>query len=123
MKSLIFVLIFSLFLLPVCLLFGQKQVYSTKQVLMFSATWCGPCQQMKNNVWNDRTVQDTLVKNNYKYFYIDVDVYKRITKNYKIRAYPTIVIIEYVDGKWLEKDRITGGMNSTNLKKWLINNK
>jgi len=72
-------------------------------ILYFSATWCGPCVQIKPKF-------EKLVKSmgdRINVAYIDVDSDTR-TSLYSIRSIPTFVFIK--DGK--EVDRMVGGNTS-----------
>lgn len=60
---------------------------ATLQVLVFTATWCGPCQRDKPAVarLNNRGVSVTSV---------DVDQRSDLVRKYRIQSIPTYVILE-----------------------------
>lgn len=72
-------------------------------ILYFSATWCGPCVQIKPKF--EKLVDSMGDRINVAY--IDVDSDPR-TSLYSIRSIPTFVFIK--DGK--EVDRMVGGNTS-----------
>lgn len=67
------------------------------KILAFTAKWCGPCQNMKMNVLGD--FDPTVV------IQYDIDVHDEMTKQYKINAIPTFVVLNE-DGA--EIDRFQG---------------
>jgi thiol-disulfide isomerase/thioredoxin len=82
-----------------------KQTSSKKDskyiVYHFGATWCPPCRQMIKLVWKDKEVIDELNKHDAKLITLDADKkeHKKYFKYYKIRSYPTIVILNRGDLK------------------------
>jgi thioredoxin 1 len=64
-----------------------------KQILYFSATWCGPCKNFKpimESVSNSIPVQ-----------FIDVDQNPTLAAQYNIRSIPTLVFLK--DGQEINK--------------------
>jgi thioredoxin len=64
-----------------------------KQILYFSATWCGPCKNFKpimESVSNSIPVQ-----------FIDVDQNPTLSAQYSIRSIPTLVFLK--DGQEINK--------------------
>ena len=58
-----------------------------KQVLKFSATWCGPCKSLSNIIKNV-DFKDVELKE------IDIDENADEAKKYGIRGVPTMVLLE-----------------------------
>ena len=58
-----------------------------KQLLKFSATWCGPCKSLANNFKHVTLGDVELVS-------IDVDEQVDKAKEYNIRGVPTMVLLE-----------------------------
>jgi thioredoxin 1 len=72
---------------------------------MFTATWCGPCKQMKPRL-------KELEGAGYIVYFVDVDDSKEAAKDFNVSSMPTTVVME--NGKELDrfigivsKDRIT----------------
>ena len=42
-------------------------------MIIFSASWCGPCNQMKKNVWNLDDFMAYLPGYDFEAFYMDID--------------------------------------------------
>ena len=82
-----------------------KQAVSQKKPLLidFETTWCGPCKQMDQRVYNaDLVVEKSL---NIKAVKVDGDESRDLVKQFHVNAYPTIILIG-TDGK--EMRRLVG---------------
>lgn len=81
-----------------------------KKVLMFSATWCGPCQRTKP-AFNDfkestKDVEAVLV---------DVDEQAHLAEKYNVRAVPTFVLLN----NEVEVARMSGGATVEKIKSFV----
>lgn len=76
-------------------------------LLMFSASWCGPCNRMKKEVFTQGVVKRVL--DNWTAIYVDGDKNHDLMDKYKAEAYPTFVVLS-PDGK--ELGRFVGGMGA-----------
>ena len=63
------------------------------KLLVFSATWCGPCKAFKPTLL--QLDQDRLS-------YIDIDELPEIREDYNVKSVPTIVLVDE-DGEELER--------------------
>lgn len=81
-----------------------------KKVLMFSASWCGPCKAAKP-VFNQlkESVQHV------DFQVIDIDENQKLATDYNISGVPTFVVLENDQ----EVQRIVGGANVNKLKEIL----
>ena len=79
-----------------------------KEVLKFSAAWCGPCQALSMTIkgLEDNTVKITEV---------DIDDNLDMAAQYNVRSVPTLVMLE--DGA--EVKRATGALPVAKLKEFL----
>ena len=79
----------------------SSKKYSKYIVYHLGAHWCRPCQQMIKLVWQDKEVIRELEKHDAKLLILDADKqeHKKYFKYYKIRSYPTIVILNRGDLK------------------------
>ena len=79
-----------------------------KQILYFSASWCGPCKTL-SPIMNQLHSEGVSIRK------IDVDHDSIISQNYSIRNVPTLVL---VDNRGTELKRITGANSKENIKNW-----
>lgn len=70
-----------------------------KKVIMFSASWCGPCR-MSKPVFN--TLKET--KTSYQYEIVDIDENSVMAANFNVTAVPTFVVMDGDN----EIDRVVG---------------
>lgn len=64
-----------------------------KPVLVrITATWCGPCQQMKQLTYTDARVV-SLVNANFVPLMIDADQQPELVSSFKVEAYPTTIVM------------------------------
>ncbi len=75
-------------------------------IKFFSATWCGPCQQMKPHM-------ERLAKSGYPVEFVDVDESPTLAESAEVRGVPTTAI--YENGVLVE--RVVGYEDVDRLKK------
>ena len=71
----------------------DEAIQSGKPMLVrITASWCGPCQQMKQLTFTDsRVVQ--LVRSNFVPLLIDADANPDLVTGFRIEAYPTTLVV------------------------------
>ena len=74
-----------------------------KQILYFTASWCGPCRQLG-------PIMESL-NGQINYRKLDVDNEQDLAVKYKIRSVPTLVLVE----NGVEKNRIVGVQQSPEI--------
>ena len=79
-----------------------------KEVLKFSATWCGPCQALSMTLKN---IDDLGIEVKE----IDIDDQLDLAAQYNIRSVPTLIVLQ--DGS--EVRRKTGTLNATQIKEFI----
>jgi thioredoxin 1 len=80
-----------------------------KKVYKFSATWCPPCKRLSENLRNiESPIQIEEID-------IDLDENKELSRKFKIRGIPTMVI---VDGD-VELKRKSGPMSAKEYLEWV----
>ena len=78
-----------------------------KQLKIYSATWCGPCQMLKKTISaNDLGISVTTV---------DVDAWKEEAKADQVRSVPTLILLE----NGVEVKRATGAKTLDQLKEFI----
>lgn len=84
--------------------------------LYFTASWCGPCQEMRRTTWADAGVERALQA--YVPVKIDVDEHPELVQRYRVEAFPTFVVQPpEVDAKPTRS--IEGAMMPTEFLRWL----
>ena len=59
-------------------------------LLYFTATWCGPCQQMRRTTWSDAGVERALQA--YVPVKVDIDQRADLAAQYRVQAVPSMII-------------------------------
>ncbi len=77
------------------------------KLLVFSASWCGPCKAFKPTL--QKLDQDRLE-------YIDIDEMPEIREDYEVQSVPTVILVDE-DGE--EIQRLVGGQPLSILQKLL----
>jgi len=75
-----------------------------KQVLYFSAPWCGPCRTFK-------PVMESL-QSEMSITFIDVDSSPQTAQQYNVRSVPTVLVIE----NGVEKRRLIGAKSKDEIR-------
>lgn len=78
-------------------------LFAEKLLTVFTANWCGPCQQFKQDI-----LKDPGITAQYKVELIDIDTHENLVQDKKIKVFPTFIISEYQDDKEVEISRMTG---------------
>ena len=81
---------------------GDKPMF-----VVFSATWCGPCQSMVKNIYPQDPVREKLKE--WIPVYIDVDKYEEIATRYRANQLPTLV---YLNADLTEINRTIGAVST-----------
>lgn len=79
-----------------------------KEVLKFSASWCGPCQALSTTIKGLTDLSVTVKE-------VDIDDNLDLAAEYGIRSVPTMVMLE--NGK--EIKRVTGAQPAAKVKEFL----
>lgn len=84
------------------------------ELLIFTASWCGPCRQVKEDLKSDASIVE-----GYEWGYIDIDDEKELAKLHDIKSVPTFLILE---GNTVVARQV-GYHGPEKLKNWLQRNK
>jgi thioredoxin-related protein len=63
-------------------------------ILVFSASWCGPCQSMKKDVYPSSVVQPLQDKFNWAYLDIDDESNSKLAEGFKVETIPNIFFLD-----------------------------
>lgn len=84
------------------------------ELLIFTASWCGPCQNLKADLKKDPSIVA-----GYEWGYIDFDAEKELVQLYGVKTVPSFFILE---GNRVVRQQ-TGYRGPEQLKRWLRENK
>lgn len=80
-------------------------------LILVTATWCSPCQQLKVKMYKNRE----LIKKGYRFSLVDYDVNHEMAKKLMTSSsVPQLIIIKKVDGKWYKFVKV-GNVSETTL--------
>ena len=71
-------------------------------ILVFSASWCGPCQEMKKEVYPSAAVKPFHDKFNWAYLDIDVDANLKLFESHKLESVPHLLFLD-ASGKTIDQ--------------------
>lgn len=98
----------------------QAAVTQSKPMLiMFTASWCGPCQRMKSTTLSEPSVEKA-IEESFVPVMIDTDANPTVTRKFGITAMPTMVVVHPVTEK---VDQVRGSMGRTEFMAFLNRNK
>jgi thiol:disulfide interchange protein len=80
----------------------------------FSATWCGPCQQMKRTTWAKESVARAMQK--FVPVKIDIDAQRALAEQYGINGIPAFFVLS--DSGQVVR-QATGGMSPEEMIAWM----
>ena len=92
-----------------------------RSLLIFTASWCPPCQKMKKESWSNPTIKKVIKKHDYTMYWLDVDkVYNRAyMKAWKVKTIPKIIMVRTYKKKYFQEIKRSGYKNTKDLQKWL----
>ena len=82
---------------------------SKKTLLKFYGEWCNPCKSLDGVIKNVNLSQ-------VEYENIDISQAPDVTAHYRVRAVPTMILLDEEDN---EIKRFVGTMNAEALTKWI----
>ena len=100
---------------------GVKAANETKKpmLMLFTADWCPPCQQLKADVWTDEDAAKRLQE---QFTLVKIDLTEQggesgeVAATYNVRSIPTIIVFG-TDGKQVAKR--SGGGDKESIMGWL----
>ena len=83
-------------------------------LLYFTASWCGPCQEMRKRVWSDSSVADAL--KSFVPVKIDVDQQPQLARDYHVSSIPMFFVMDEKGNILKSRD---GAMEAEEFTAWL----
>lgn len=101
-------------------LFKMEQDVSNHQILVFTASWCPACVQMKNNEFPALRKKNWEIGENESSHIrlIDVDRHPGLTDKYHVQSLPTLILV--VDGKEVSR---SGSLSAYRIAEMFYNRK
>jgi len=83
-------------------------------VVVFTASWCPPCKEMKQKTWPDPRVEAGIKP--YNAVWVDIDDHPELSQKFGIQSIPTIVKL---DAASKELGRLNGFVSPEAMAEWL----
>lgn len=103
--------------------FQQAQQFARTQskpmLVMFTASWCGPCKVMKKTTLSDREVEQ-IIGQHFIPVMIDVDANPAVSSRFEVKSMPTIMVMSAAGEV---KERIVGGKSKAQFVPFLEKHK
>lgn len=93
---------------------AQAESADQPRLLYFTASWCPPCQQMRQTTFSQQSVASLLAP--YVPVKVDIDQHPELATKYGISAVPTFVMLAGSS----ELARASGYMDERDLAEWII---
>ncbi len=101
-------------------LFKMEKDVSSHQILLFTASWCPACVQMKTNEFpalKEKNWDIGSDKSNHIRV-IDVDQHQDLSDKYRVQSLPTLILV--IDGKEVSR---SGALNAYSIAEMFYNRK
>ncbi len=85
-------------------------------IMVFSASWCGPCQEMKKEVYPSAEVKPFHDQFNWAYLDIDVEANSKLFESHKLESVPHLLFLN-ATGKTIDQQE--GGSSPKDFAKTL----
>ncbi|WP_339729188.1 thioredoxin family protein [uncultured Gimesia sp.] len=101
-------------------LFRIEQDVSRHQILLFTASWCPACVQLKDNEFPALKAKNWEIgaKKSSHIRVVDVDQHQGLSDKYNVQSLPTLVLI--IDGKEVNR---SGALNAYSIAEMFYNRK
>lgn len=100
------------------LLFVGNVCRAEDVLMVFTAQWCGPCQQFKRDYTADKSLAE-----GYTVEILDIDTAKDLTKDFAVNTVPTFIVVKVGDDGVIKQENIVkrqaGYDGVKKLKRWL----
>ena len=70
----------------------EARTSGKRTLLYFTASWCGPCQEMKHTTWADKGVEAAL--RDYVPVKVDIDEHPDLARKYNVDGIPAYVLLD-----------------------------
>jgi thiol-disulfide isomerase/thioredoxin len=100
---------------------GAQVCGGGESLVVFSASWCGPCQQFKQDL-----VEDPELIAGYEIDVIDVDLLPDMAEDFAVKSYPTFIVVKVEDDILKPENELRREIGYTGpgkFKRWLLRNR
>ena len=92
----------------------EARAGNKRTLVYFTASWCGPCRNLKHTTWADKSVEAALRE--FVPVKVDVDADPETAQKYEVRAVPAYVVL---DAEGAVKKSTDGALPPEQFVMWL----